>query len=73
MFDYSFRPLEYIANPIVPNARPATEKPQDKKFKKKVDSKTWTTIKNGRTIPNSIMITPRMRSRRGELIKEDSR
>jgi predicted ATPase len=37
---YSFLPLDHIANPIVPNASPATEAPQEKKFRKKVDSNT---------------------------------
>ena len=38
--DYSLLPLEYIANPIVPKANPATEAPHEKKFKKNVDCKT---------------------------------
>ncbi len=65
---YSLFPLEYIANPIVPNARPATEAPQEKKFKKKVDSSTLMTIKKGKAMPKSIRITPRIRNRRGEFI-----
>jgi hypothetical protein len=57
-----------MAKPIVPKARPATDKPQEKKFKKKVDSKTWMTIKKGRTTPMIIMNPPRMRRKRGEFI-----
>jgi hypothetical protein len=64
----SFLPLDHIAKPIVPNAKPATEAPQEKKFKKKVDSNTWMTIKNGRIMPRSIKTTLRIRRRRGELI-----
>jgi hypothetical protein len=60
--------LEYIAKPIVPKDSPATDAPQEKKFKKKVDSNTWMTIKNGKIIPNNIRITPRLRRRRGEFI-----
>jgi hypothetical protein len=52
----------------VPNASPATEAPQAKKFRKNVDSSTWMTIRKGRAIPRSIRITPRLRSRRGEFI-----
>jgi predicted ATPase/DNA-binding SARP family transcriptional activator len=37
---YSFLPRDHSANPTVPNANPATEAPQEKKFRKKVDSKT---------------------------------
>jgi hypothetical protein len=66
--DYSFLSLEYIANPIVPNASPATDAPQEKKFKKKVDSSTWISIKKGRMMPRSIRVKPRLRRRRGEFI-----
>jgi len=59
-----FLPLEYIAKPITPNANPATDAPQEKKFTKKVDSSTWMTIKNGRSMPISIRTKPRLRRRR---------
>jgi hypothetical protein len=64
----SFLPLEYIANPIVPKDNPATDAPQEKKFKKKVDSNTWITIKKGRIMPRNIRIMPRLRRRRGEFM-----
>jgi hypothetical protein len=63
-----FLPLEYIANPIVPNDNPATEAPHEKKFKKNVDSSRWMTIKKGRMMPNSIRNTPRLRRKRGEFM-----
>jgi len=50
-----------MAYPIVPNASPVTDAPHEKKFKKNVDVSTWMTIKKGRTIPNSINTTPRVR------------
>jgi len=65
---YSLFPLVHIAKPIVPNASPATEAPHEKKFKKKVDSKTCMTIKKGRIMPRSISTTLRLRRRRGEFI-----
>ena len=71
--NYSFLPLEYIANPIVPNARPATEAPHEKKFKKNVDSRIWMTIRNGRAIPKNIKRIPRPKSKLGEFIKLFSR
>jgi hypothetical protein len=58
-----------MANPIVPNDNPATDAPQEKKFKKNVDSNTWMTIKKGRTIPNTIRNMPRLRRSRGEFIR----
>ena len=67
--NYSFLPLEYMANPIVPNASPATEAPHEKKFKKNVDSRTWMTIRNGRAIPKNIKRIPRAKSKLGEFIK----
>ena len=66
--DYSFLPLDHVAKPIVPNASPATEAPHEKKFKKKVDSSTWMTIKKGRIMPRSINTILRPRRRRGEFI-----
>jgi len=66
--DYSFPPLDHIAKPIVPNDSPATDAPQEKKFKKKVDSRTWISIRKGRSMPRSIRIRPRLRRRRGEFI-----
>ena len=60
-----------MANPIVPNDNPATEAPQEKKFKKNVDSKTWMTIKNGRIMPRSISIMPRLSRNRGEFSSLD--
>lgn len=65
---YSLLILDHVANPIVPSANPATDAPHEKKFRKKVDSKTWITIKKGRIMPNNIRITPRLRRRRGEFI-----
>jgi hypothetical protein len=61
-------PLEYIANPIVPKDNPATDAPQEKKFKKNVDSNTWMTIRKGKIMPNNIRIMPTLRRRRGEFI-----
>ncbi len=52
----------------MPNAIPATEAPQAKKFRKKVDARTWMTIRKGRIMPRSIRVTPRLRRKRGELI-----
>ena len=52
----------------MPNAIPATEAPQEKKFRKKVDSRRWMTIRKGRIIPKSIRVTPRLRRKRGEFI-----
>jgi len=52
----------------VPNDNPATDAPQEKKFKKKVDSSTLMTIKKGRTMPRNIRDRPRPRRRRGEFI-----
>ena len=69
--DYSFLPFDQIANPIVPRDNPATEAPQEKKFKKKVDSRTWMTIKKGRIIPRSIKRMPRPRRRWGEFMFYD--
>ena len=66
--DYSFRPLDHIAKPIVPSDSPATDAAQEKKFKKKVDSSTFMTIRKGRIIPRSIRTMPRPRRRRGEFI-----
>ena len=68
--DYSLLPFDHIAKPTVPNAKPATEAPQEKKFKKKVDSSTWITIKKGRIMPRSISTRLRPRRRRGEFIME---
>jgi hypothetical protein len=65
VFKRYFPLLAYMANPIVPNDNPATEAPHEKKFKKKVDSKMWMTIKKGRITPRSIRITPRLRRKRG--------
>jgi hypothetical protein len=66
--DHSFLPRVHIAKPIVPNARPATEEPQEKKFQKNVDSSTLMTIKKGRIMPRSINTMLRLRRRRGEFI-----
>jgi hypothetical protein len=63
----------YRANPIVPNDKPVIDAPQEKKFKKNVDSSTWMTIKKGRSIPRDIRITPRLRRKRGEFIRLSSR
>jgi len=71
--NYLFFNLEYHANPIVPKDKPATDIPQDKKFRKKVDSNKWITIKKGRITPMSNRITPRRRRRRGEFIKSSTR
>jgi len=65
---YCFLSLEYIANPIVPNASPATDAPHAKKLKKNVDSSTWMTIKKGRAMARNIRSTPRLRRKRGEFI-----
>src|SRR5688572_24723339 len=65
---YSLLPFDN-AKPIVPKASPPTEAPHAKKFKKKVDSSTRITIKNGNTMPKSIRSTPRTSRRRGELIR----
>jgi hypothetical protein len=59
---------EYIANPIIPSDKPATEAPQEKKFRKKVDSKTLMTIKKGRTMPRSIRNSPRPSRKLGEFM-----
>jgi hypothetical protein len=59
--------LDHNAKPIVPKANPATEAPHAKKFKKKVDSTTLITIKNGKIMPNSSRVTPKMRRKRGDL------
>ena len=67
--NYSFLSFEYIAKPMVPNANPDTEAPQDRKFKKKLDSNTCITIKKGRTIPTNIRNMPMPSRRRGEFIK----
>src|SRR5687768_6747369 len=66
--DYSLLFLEYIAKPIVPNASPATDAPQERKFKKKVDSNALMSIRKGRSIPRSIRTTPKIRRRRGDFI-----
>ena len=58
-----------MANPIVPKDNPATDAPQEKKFKKNVDSNTWITIKKGRIMPRNIRSMPRLRRRRGEFIR----
>ena len=58
-----------MAKPIVPKDNPATEAPQEKKFKKKVDSKTWITIKNGRMMPKSIKTMPRISRSRGDFMR----
>jgi hypothetical protein len=67
--DQSLFPFVYIANPIVPNAKPATDAAQEKKFKKNVDSRTLIIIRKGKTMPNSIRNTPSPRRNRGEFIK----
>jgi hypothetical protein len=64
--DYSFLFFEYIAKPIVPQDNPATEAPQEKKFKKNVDSNTWMTIRKGKIIPKSMRVRPRIRRKPGE-------
>jgi hypothetical protein len=66
--NYSFLFFEYRAKPIVPNASPATEEPQEKKFKKKVDSRILITIKKGMTMPSIIRKMPRLRRKRGKFI-----
>jgi len=53
---------------MVPKDNPATEAPQERKFKKKVDSSAWMTIRKGRSMPRSISIKPRLRRKRGEFI-----
>jgi hypothetical protein len=68
-----FLPLVYIANPIVANDSPATEAPHEKKFRKNVDSRIWMTIKKGRKMPRSIRIMPRLRRKRGFVIKVSPR
>lgn len=72
MLFYSFFVLDHIANPIVPNASPATDAPHEKKFKKNVDSNTWMRIKKGRRMPKNIRIKPRLRRRRGLFIMVDT-
>jgi hypothetical protein len=57
-----------MANPIVPKDNPATDAPQEKKFRKNVDSSTLMTIKKGRIIPRSIKATPTLNRKRGEFI-----
>jgi len=53
----------------MPSESPVTEAPHEKKFNKNVDSSKWTTIKNGRMIPNSIRNTPKVRRKRGLVIR----
>jgi hypothetical protein len=64
----SLRFLDHNAKPTVPNASPATDRPYEKKFRKKVDSSTLITIRKGRTIPRSIRMMPRLSRKLGDLI-----
>src|SRR5688572_25320521 len=65
---YSFLFRTQVATPMMPRNSPATEAPHEKKFRKKVDSRTRITIKKGMTTPRTIRIRPRLRRRRGEFI-----
>jgi hypothetical protein len=61
-------PLDHIAKPIVPKDSPATDAPQEKKFRKKVDASTWITIKKGRITPSIIKMMPKPSRKWGEFI-----
>ena len=53
---------------MIPRNSPPTDAPHEKKFRKKVDSRTRIKIKKGMTTPVIIRIRPRLRRRRGEFI-----
>jgi hypothetical protein len=53
-----------MAIPSKPRKRPIIEAAKERKFKKKVDSRTLITIKKGATAPNNTRINPiRIRDR----------